>query len=62
MAEYSRSGPGEGVSHPEEIITEEHESFEKDCLFVGWSGNGYTEDTCWILADLNNVCRLSYWE
>ena len=38
------------------------EEFDRERLFVGWRGNGYTEDACWLLADLDIVCKLSSWE
>lgn len=62
MAATSHAGPGEGLKKPDEIIVENHEEFGDPRLYVGWRGNGYTEDTCWLLADLDIVCKLSYWE
>jgi|AntRauTorcE11898_2_1112593.scaffolds.fasta_scaffold11629_3 hypothetical protein len=62
MAALSNAGPGTGVNKPEDVIIEEHEEFDCTRLFVSWSGNGYKEDTCWLLADLDNVCKLSSWE
>jgi len=62
MATSSHAGPGEGLEKPEEVIVEQHEEFDRERLFVGWRGNGYQEDTCWLLADLDIVCKLSSWE
>ncbi|SEL18157.1 hypothetical protein [Haloferax larsenii] len=62
MAAYSYAGPGQGVEKPEEVITDQYEEFGRERLFVGWQGNGYQEDSCWLVADLDIVCDLSTWE
>lgn len=62
MARVSRAGPGEGVDNADEVIIENHDEFGEERLFIAWRGNGYTEDTCWILSDLDMVCKLSSWE
>lgn len=62
MATSSRAGPGEGMAKPEAVIVESYDEFGDDHLFVAWRGNGYREDDCWLLADLDIVCKLSSWE
>jgi len=62
MAEYSRAGPGSGIETPEDVIIEHIEEFDTTRLFIGWRGNGYLEETCWLIADHANVCQLSAWE
>nr|BDD45071.1 hypothetical protein 3 [bacterium] len=62
MASVSYAGPDDGREKPGEVIVEEHDEFDTERLFIGWSGNGYQEDTCWLLVDSDIICKLPSWE